>query len=318
MSEVRLSHIALPCNDPLHSTAASTSYALPRPTDCYHYIDHLHFCLREPPTAEELHWYQSKCGSVYVRKGRANFGPATSYSLQLKQPSRAALQRLPTIKDAKITYVEIARDTIYRSETELEVIGCFFDRHNLKRFHRGQEVGFYTGRNGVTRYSSRKRNVRHNLVTYSDLACRKTGELHCFHLEWKAKGAAALRIVGIHNPGDLLRFDHQAFWKKNLLLFDLDLRKLGRQWLNHFENTSRKKPRVKPVGRDLVYDFDLRTGSILFRSAGLTSDLRPSVQVVIDEYKPILKDINRCLTSIATEVLEPPRKGKRKPSLSLL
>jgi hypothetical protein len=175
----------------------------------------------------------------------------------------------------------------------------------LSDYRRGQEVGVYFGRYGVTRYSSRKRNVRHNLVTYSDLACRKTGEVHCCHIEWRAKGASALKTICIHSPSDLLRFDHPAFWEKNLLLRDIDLRALGRQWLNRGEGISRNKPRLKPYGKGKVFDRDLQTGSMLFRLAGMYRERRSSVQELVDDYRAILPDITRCLRPIPLDILKP-------------
>jgi hypothetical protein len=74
------------------------------------------------------------------------------------------------------------------------------------------------------------------LALYREDNCRVTGELEVpvLHLEWRCHRARAVRAAGISKPADLLTLDFTAFWRKRLLLVDLDAGKLGRALRNAY------------------------------------------------------------------------------------
>lgn len=307
MSNAIISRNPTRFNAPHQRRVGSITHALPRPVghDCY--FDNVQAWIKRKLDAHEVEWFRSQCGKggFAAHDEIARFDWRYCQRLELRQPHKKAVQRLATFKDILINDVEIAFDRSFEGSGDPQAVEQFFDRHNLKRYHGRQDVGHCTGNNGSrTRYTSQDPNVRNNIAAYCEPFCRRTGELHCLHLEWRAKRASTVRGHGIRSVTDLLNFDHQAFWQKNLLLRDIDLRKLGHLWNNHFEKTGRKKPRFKTNWQSEVYDFDLWTGLMLFRGAGST------VQKTVDEYKPILKDINRCLAPISLSLLEPMKRNR--------
>jgi hypothetical protein len=178
-----------------NSTHART-WAIPSPSDRYAYIDKIQLWLKRPLPAKDIEWLQGQCGSMRVYNERARFDWFYRQRLQLNQPTRDALQSLSTLKDTLLNSLEVSPDLIFNSEEERVDAYDFVSRYLVKKHHRKQEVGFYTDKNGSTRYSSRRRKVPNNLAIYGDRACRLTGEVYCLHFDWRMKGASALHRQG--------------------------------------------------------------------------------------------------------------------------
>jgi hypothetical protein len=100
-----------------------------------------------------------------------------------------------------------------------------------------------------TRYDGPRR-APNRLVLYPCEHSRVTGELDALHLEWRLGRKRAVRAAGIHTVSDLIAFDHRAFWKKRLVLADIDPGALGKVINNR--NAGTRSRSITP--------WDLRTG----------------------------------------------------------
>lgn len=68
-----------------------------------------------------------------------------------------------------------------------------------------------------TTYIGKKRS-KNRLVMYCDGVRKVRPEIPRVHLEWRIRGKTALERASIYGPADLVRFDHRAFWAKQLRL----------------------------------------------------------------------------------------------------
>jgi hypothetical protein len=169
-----------------------------------------------------------------------------------------------------INLVECALDWTFEDEESKERAVNLIAQLHVKCW-RGEQTVFYIG---ATRYSG-PRNAPNIFALYGDKPNRNSGALHCAHMEWRIKGAAALRRAGIRSLEDLLNFEPAVFWTKRLSLFDIDRSKLGRAHYNYHLGTRRRGAWICRCGT-YVYDCDRRAGSTLLRVLG-------STQKVIDE-----------------------------------
>jgi hypothetical protein len=139
-----------------------------------------------------------------------------------------------------------------------------------------------------TRYDAWR--APNKICFYRDKPCRLTGEIHCLHLEWHLNGLRAVRRAGIESGQDLVDFDHRSFWDPRLLLFDVDIERLGRLVRNQ---STGKKSRASGSN----YFTDRRTGHTLMKSVD-------GIQELIDLYGSQLR-VHRVLRRISNEALLP-------------
>jgi hypothetical protein len=136
-----------------------------------------------------------------------------------------------------------------------------------------------------TRYDA-ARSARNNIVLYRQKFCRITGELHCVHLEWRARGRVTLRRLGINTAKDLFNFDHRAFWQKRMLLIDFQTQRLGRAFRNSGKGHRRR------AGRDKEDRLDGRTGHVLINS-------HATLQEVVDRCRSIFKEQSKAASALS-------------------
>src|SRR5262249_27110999 len=129
---------------------------------------------------------------------------------------------------------------------------------------------------------------------------RVTGELHCLHIEWRAKGVRPTRAVGINSPRDLLGFAYRGFWQKRLLLYDVDRQKLGRMLRNRWAGRRRRTPEVTRSGK-YEYDIEVATGEVCMQ-------IHQTVQELIDKRKSACR-VQRALILLSNETLLPDGPG---------
>jgi hypothetical protein len=159
---------------------------------------------------------------------------------------------LSTDVAAELYEVEVARDLIT------------LDRQTARRLHRlfaGAVVlkGLReeaTPEEGTTYHGRRGRPVV--LAAYSDRPHKGVGEhggCPCFHAELRIKGKPMLKKLGFARPGDLVSFDFDSAWNRQLRTYTVpgDLRTVGA---------------VVGDGRRRVGDHALRKRARLFRAAG--------------------------------------------------
>lgn len=184
-------------------------------------------------------------GGIYVEWRRARFDRRFRQRAELRQPSDNVLQWLSNRPDILVNRAEFALDFIFESPAERDDAIDFLRRHVVRRWHgRKQKVrlaGPFAAR--ATRYDA-GRWAPNAIAFYPERFSRVTGELYCVHFEWRVNGATAVRRLGLSQPADLGTFDHRAFWKRRLLLLDVDGPRLGRLLSNKYWGETSRKSRV--------------------------------------------------------------------------
>jgi hypothetical protein len=194
------------------------------------------------------------------------FQPHWRHRYQLKQPNPIALQALAAISGTGIliNYVEVAFDFIMGSQSDASRLQEFFEMSLVQRWHGRRKLNSYEG----TAYFSATRNTGNSIKLYCDKPSRTTVYPFCTHLEWRAKSARIVRErLGIKGPIDLLSFDHRAFWRQEMALFQVDLVELGREIRKRSRNHRQTHAVFRMGRRGMVkVDLDRRAGELAVRA----------------------------------------------------
>ncbi len=200
---------------------------------------------------------------------RRPFGASADAFLQLHQPTRTALEVLrefARLRMMAVNRVEVALDLLTSTDEDAGAVYEYLDRHLVQRWHGADPVAYVRG----TRYTRRRRWGSRQLVMYADsrAAAKNNGQPTC-HLELRASGAEQLRRVGLESPEKLLALDHDAFWRRFLVLEQPDVRMIGRQarGRSHAKRSDCRAKRITPCG---YYDEDVRVGRAFLRAAAST------------------------------------------------
>ncbi len=279
----------------------------PEPIARYAYVDKIQFWAIDPLNQYTLDLLEAECGKggLHVSDERARFDYRYCQRVQLNQPTENALPLLAQRSDVHINGVEIALDLIFKNWFEMERAIDFLHRHLVRRWHGSrQEIRVYRDRQhaadddtGQCRYDA-GRSAPNRIVVYPENFTRVTGELHCLHIEWRAKGVRATRAVGIKSPRDLLVFDHRGFSQQRLRLYDVDRRKLGLMIRNQSTGRRHRTPKTIQTGK-FQYPIEARTGEGYAR-------MHETIQELIHHMKSICR-IHRALIPISNEMLLPPQ-----------
>jgi hypothetical protein len=291
---------------------------LSTPTAVYPYFDKVQVWLKPPANPNDLEFLRKQCGKggLYADNRPAPFGQGYKQRLELRQPSPEALQWLARRDDVFVNRGEIALDFIFASWTARDEAMEFLDFHLIRRWRsKKQQVRLYRagterdhrGRprpervdeisDAQTRYDA-GRGSRNGITAYLEKHSRVTGELFCLHLEWRANGLRAVQAAGIKSACDLLDFDHHEFWKKRLLLRDIDIEHLGRLFRNRAKLSKSRTPALKPDRGGRQINVDRYGGQLIKKSVG-------SLQELIDTYSRFVR-VERALRPISNSVWLPP------------
>jgi hypothetical protein len=256
-----------------------------RPIATYCYIDAAQVWLL-PLSDAQMAWLQSQCHTVHVYIPPPQWRIA-EVRLQLKRPSRAALQFVENI-GARVNYIEVALDWIFATAEDRDQAREFVDAHSYKKRLR-RDPKYDHG----SRYTNAK-GAATNFVVYNSDYCKLTGEPHCLHHELRVSGTPAMRR---HNLS-LLKLDLPALWHAWAFLYGLDLSQLGRMvgniTLRRRKLVSRRTPRINRRGLNV----DRLIGGMAFRASGA------SVQTLVNYYRKRI-EVMRCLYALDMSHLIP-------------
>ena len=283
-----------------HVSKDRRSASCPTPTGFHAYFDKVQFWVRTPLDQRTLDRLRSECGrgGVYVQNQPARFNALYRQRVELRQPLDQALRWLATRDDALINRAEVTIDLVFDCLADRDDAWGFLHRHIVRRRHgKKQEIRIVREADAQndtigTRYDAGS-SASNKIVFYAEGHSRLTGELNCLHLEWRLKGLKAVRAAGIKLGRDLLEFDHRAFWRRRLCLYDVDRRRLGRMVRNKARSEKRRTSEIHPSGTGL----DGRTGEVLVRAYD-------TVQELIDNMRAHIK-VSRALVPISGEYLLP-------------
>lgn len=251
-----------------------------KPIDRYAYLDVIWGVLRTPLTQIQEQAirsaYRAEYGTGEQRRCSLE-GPFRSYHgarYRLHQPPAEVLRLLGQRNDLRLTYAEVALDLIFPDQQQREEAYALLDWAAVKKHHRRTHHITHCKR---TRYSCHHRRTAHQQVMYDSRECRLTGELHCQHIEQRIRHERALLRHGLGTIPDLLTLDYRQFWQRYLLLYAIDIRKLGQLSCNHAHHTHRRSW-VTSYGK-LRFDHHQACGQVL--QAGFHN-----VQEIIDLCRP--------------------------------
>ncbi len=289
---------------------------LHQPIASYGYFDSIQCWIPEPLDQHTLDLLKAECGrgGLFVINKRARFDDRFRQRVQLRQPTENALRLLAQRNDVLINGAEIALDLIFKDRAEKEETFDFMHQHLVRLWHGSrQEIRVYRDRQqvedddiGQCRYDA-GRSAPNRIVVYPENFTRVTGELNCLHIEWRAKGVRATRAACINTPGDLLVFNHRAFWQKRLLFYSVNRWQLGRLIRNRSTSRRRRTPEIICETPATIQkgkfqyriDIEARTGEVFARSYD-------TVQQLIDALKRLCR-IHRALIPISNKMLLPPQ-----------
>jgi hypothetical protein len=252
------------------------------PIACYAYTDWFQVWLTKPLSARQMAWLKSQCREgvhCWEPPPHLRWDPLYRVRLQLKQPSREAIQFIAAIDGALVNFLEVALDWIFATAKARDLAYQFVAVHSYKKHLRRDPLFDHE-----TRYSDKK-GAATNLTTYPDRPCKLTGELYCVHNELRITGSPAMRRHGL----SLLKLNLPALWHAFAFLYDPDLSHLGRMVANITRRrrklTSRRIPKLSRSGRNV----DELIGRMAFHYFGGT------VQTVVNFYRKRHVAVTRCL-----------------------
>jgi hypothetical protein len=209
-----------------------------KPLSAHGYFDVVRFWLRRRANKTELAELAKKCGSLYVENRRARWSGEYRQRVELRQPTRDALEWLAKRDDALINKIEVALDLVFDNPVDADETKRFLNHHLIRRWHGSKQQVFFVE---DTRYDA-PRSAPNQIVDYYEPHSRVTGELYCAHLEWRANKLRAVRSIGIAAPEELLHFSFREFWSDRLVLVAFDCERLGRCIRNRANGTRSRKP----------------------------------------------------------------------------
>ena len=285
-----------------------------KPRSIYAYFDKVQIWLRTPADSATIAKWRNECGrgGLYAENGLCGFPGDYHQRVELRQPSDRLLGWIAQIDHALVNRVEVALDHIFECWADRDDALQYLHQHLVRRWH-GKKQRIKIGRTSEkptagtrrpfepvdeiddadTRYDA-GRSAPNGIAFYRNDYCRITGELHCLHVEWRAKGVRAVRGIGIQTLADLAAFDHRAFWQERLRLVEVDPERLGRSIRNHHDGGKSRSGDIQTRHWDgLRYNEDLRYGRAVMDSCD-------SMQELLDKYGAQYR-IHRIITSIPNE-----------------
>lgn len=272
---------------PLQAEIAST----------WHYWDAIGLWRREPPTPQQRQALARSCGSYWDREGSlepARFDKRLVYRIDVKQPSEACLETLLEMESASpshINHLQPARDECCTSRRAADRLKEFRQTHEIRLWHQPNQLLRHYVTSAGTDYDG-GRTAPRMLTRYREQHSRHSGEADVVHSEFRLNGAQSVRRAGIDTIGDLLKFDHVAWWQAKTRLLTLpDFRRLGRMMRNQRDRT---RDRASPIevwqrgGVRLEFDMDWRRGYETWLACGVVPGVETSatneLQHLVDEF----------------------------------
>jgi hypothetical protein len=252
-------------------------------TGKYAYFDHVQFWVVKPLDDETFDLLRKQCGGLHRDNLPARFNPLYRQRLNMFQPRELALRWLTERDHVLINRVEVTIDYVIEGMPR-EDVWEFLHRHLVRRWHgRKQNIRVKTAdenRRTGTRYDALQW-VANKTAFYCEDHSRITGELNCLHFEWHLNGLNSVRNAGIRSGLDMLEFDHHEFWRKRLLLYDVDRERLGRLLRN--QASGKRSQTVKmEVWRNKSFTYvvnpDARLGDTYVRSYDTIQELVDSLK----------------------------------------
>lgn len=244
------------------------------PITIFGYFDKFQVWFKTPLDRLTLNKLRKNCGKggLYYENRNARWDWNYKQRVEFRQPNDWLVKWLSERDDEEVVIngLEVAVDFSFTSWIERDDAMEYFHKHLLRRWHgTGQEIRVYKENDrsaerveieeGESRYDA-GRWAPNRVAMYVEEFSRATGELFCFHLEWRCNGLRPVRNAGIELPEHLMNFDHADFWEDRYLFADIDPKRIG---------AVLRKRKIADYGRER----DRRVGGVILNSVGNMQDL---------------------------------------------
>lgn len=189
------------------------------------YVDTVCVCL--PTLMEKASFRSLRLALVNAQGGRKRrivfkkrFRPDGSWfwTLFVQQPTIEALSVLQsTPTPNSLLEVHVALDLATDSFSAAEDLQRYVQTRLLKSARPTSFVHWFDDR---TAYFGRGTRRGAEVVLYSDLSSKAFGS-PCLHIDWRIRGAAAIRKAGLGDMESIARLDHRQFWEQRLSLWSV-------------------------------------------------------------------------------------------------
>lgn len=240
------------------------------------YVDTLAVLLKRRPRRQDV----QALATMARRRLRLTTPRPMDYRCRvlLHQPTDSEMQLvrdMAALCSGLVSELHPALDLVTDTKKDAQRLGEWLNRRVVKLWHGKQKTGWCVD----TRYSSQRCWRTKQLVTYADLPSKVTGQ-PCLHVEYRIRGAKLARSTGIKNCRDVVRMNWLDWWRQQLLLEEVDLRKLGRQ--------ATSRTRQKKTTEEERYDTEIRAGCAVARWAmHAANEPYITAQAVRDECKKL-------------------------------
>ncbi|HEY6328714.1 MAG TPA: hypothetical protein VI756_05210 [Blastocatellia bacterium] len=259
-----------------------------KPSAIHIYFDRLHIWLRQPLPRDAVERLSKLCAEVIVGRKRAWFDWRYRQSLDIFRPTLSALRFLAGLDNSVLfNYVEIACDFIFIDPHAVQRCLKLFRASFLQAWHRlTMQVKAYA--QGFTTRDTPEPGERRTgqwFQYYIDRPCRLTQDPYCFHFECKHQGVQFLRRIGLRHPRDLIKFDFDDYFARRMILYRLDLERLGRYDDNRRTGRKRRTSQIETYS-SVSFNVDFWRGAILYRRLSAHPDSTDnSLQQFVDRYR---------------------------------
>jgi hypothetical protein len=243
-------------------------------TNCVWFFDTVGMLLKKRPKNQEFLRLRQQCGKLTWHRSRHR---RLGWKMCLHQPKPGAysvLQEMASRIELLVNEVHIALDLCVLTEFDAEELFDWISQRLVQRWHRGRKIIWYSG----TRYTGPRKWNSEIFAQYCTRPSKVTRE-PCVHLEFRSKGRRHVKRL-VQEPADLACFNFLEFWRRHLVLEEVNMDLLGRQ-ANGWPKA--KKPKLEKYG-PITMDLDRRAAGAFVRYASSTMNERvcPSAQAVRD------------------------------------
>jgi hypothetical protein len=258
-----------------------------KPLAIHIYFDRMRIWLREPLPTDAADRLRKLCAKVIVGRKRAWFDWRYRQCLDISQPTPSALHFLARLENNVLfNYVEISCDFIFATPHAVQRCLKLFRDSFLQSWHRFtmQVEAYPQGYTTRKPPESGERRTGQWFQYYIDRLCRLTQDPYCFHFEGKHQGVQFLQRIGLRHPRDLTNFDFDGYFAEKMILYRLDLERLGRYEDNRRTGRKRRTSQIVTHG-SLSFNVDFWRGAIFYRRLSAHSDSNDSsLQQFVDRY----------------------------------
>ncbi len=259
------------------------------------YIDTVVFWANWNLPKSQLDLIRQHCsGAVWPEYSPMKYHPNLKCKITMQRPNEAVFKILEDWIYRRniilMSQVSFALDFTTNTEVEAMIVWDFFAKHAVKLWPGKNDMGSYK----QTIYSSQNKHQSNSIVQYASRGSKIIGS-PCHHFEWRCQGAGAARRVGIFSPIDLLDFDHNKFWKKRLVLEEINKlltpvrRKRGRPKVKISKSSKRysaRRPnsRALLLARGLAYNHHNEEHGFI-RPSGAAQVLKKYLRPMLTNYR---------------------------------